>query len=156
MLSTSPQQRVSNYYIDQDRPCYRIDEEKGFYGPDDRLHKKGEIIYFDDEPSFNMHPMNDLAKKAKLELLEKLDTHGRAVAAATGKAYTSLADALKNAREFAQQSSSILRLGEQEDAPLLGKRKPGRPRVEQVVPMDGPAEITDVKKKKLSATDETI
>lgn len=157
MLSPTPHSQRSTIYIPQDRPVYRIDNPRGFFGPDDILHKTGEVIYFDDEPSIDMHPLNDLATERKLALLKKLDGYGREVAEKTGKAYNSLADALQNARSLAQQSgnsSSIMRLGEDEAVPLLGKRKPGRPKVEKIQPMDGPAEIVETKRK--TPTEESL
>lgn len=147
MLSPTPHMQRSAIYIPQDRPVYRVEDPRGFFGPDDILHPQGSVIYFDDEPAFHMHPLNDLATARKLELLKKLDEHGRQVAAMTGKAYNSLADALENARTLAKQSGSILRLGEEEAVPLLGKRKPGRPKVEKIQPTEGPAEIVEIKRK---------
>lgn len=152
MLSPTPHAKRSTFYIPQDRPVYRVENPRGFFGPDDILHPQGSVLYFDDEPSIDMEPMNDIATARKLELLKKLDDCGRQVAAATGKAYNSLADALQNARSLAQQSGSILRLGEEEAVPLLGKRKSGRPKIEKIQPTEGPEEIVETKRKTVGPT----
>jgi hypothetical protein len=88
-LLTAPPVREATPQIPQDVPCYRIMEEKGFY-VDDRLIPQGKIIAWDEEPSLNMDPLNELAVEKYKEFLAKLDTFGKEKSLVDKKHYTPL------------------------------------------------------------------
>lgn len=119
-LSPIPQSRQTlPVYIQNDRPAYQLE------GPcylDDEYRYEGEFVYWDDTPNEQMRPLNDLAFTAKKEYLDKLDAKGREVAAKTGMAYTSLADALEQARALAaKQGTETLIINKSPE--ILGKKK---------------------------------
>lgn len=127
-LSPVPPRHQPTLVIPQDRPVYRITDEKGFFGPDDTLYAEGSILGYDDEPNPAMEPLNALAEQKMTKYLEKLDAEGRKVANKNGKSYTSLADAFEQSREMAKQESKKVQvIGGREMAPLMGaKKKPGK------------------------------
>lgn len=121
-LSPIPPQ-ASNIVIPQDRPVYKI-KEGSFFGPDDTKYEAGSYIAWTEEPNLEMEPMNELAKTAMLGYLKQLDDAGRAVAAKTGKAWTSLADAHENAYALAQKESKAFEvLSSTKQVPLMGAKK---------------------------------
>lgn len=75
-------------FIPQDRPVYRILNVAGFFGPDDHLYPEGAVIAFQDEPNEDMEPLNQLAKEALENYLNKLDDFARAVAKKNGRQFS--------------------------------------------------------------------
>lgn len=72
----------------EERPAYRVLDPAGFFGPDMRLWEEGSEIYLDGEPSVEMEPLNDAAKRKMTALYEKLDELGRAAAEKAGRPFT--------------------------------------------------------------------
>lgn len=141
-LSPLPPQRQAALTIPQDRPVYRIDSEKGFFGPDDCLYAYGSMIVWMDEPNPDMEPMNSLAHEAKVKYLEKLDSYARKVAEKTGNSYTSMSDAYKNSLELAKQDAKKIELvGSKQQVPLMGAKKRGPKKIEKVE-FEQPAPLT--------------
>ena len=127
-----------------ERPAYRVLDPAGFFGPDDTLYLEGAEIYLDTEPSVEMEPLNEAARKKMEALLNKLDDMGRAVAEKLGRPFVgrprNLEGALELATSIERQNRSVM--GDKnkhvdsietiakEDVPQLGtpKRGPGRPK----------------------------
>lgn len=147
-LSPVPPKAAAPVFVPQDRPVYRIKEGK-FFGPDDTMRYEGDLVVWRDEPNLEMEPMNDLAQKAMLAYLEKLDECGRKVAEKTGKNYNSLADAHTNAMALATQESKQFEvLSGPKQIPLMGARKEGKT-VETVQVDVKPATVLSEPKTKL-------
>lgn len=129
-LSPIPPQRQMAPVITNDRPAYMITDEKGFYGPDDRLYNPGELIYWDEEPNQNMNPLNDKAREAMKKYLAKLDGYGRKMAEKNGRMYTGLEDAFQQALDSAQQDAKRVQvITELPVTPLMGAKKDGHKKV---------------------------
>lgn len=117
--------------IPDDVPVYRVKEGK-FY-VDDRLLEEGAIIICQEEPNQEMEPLNELAKVAMLEYLEKLDKHGMEVAAKLGKAYVSTKDAFQNSMQLAKEDGRrVSVLNERREIPTLGAEKNGPVKAQEI------------------------
>jgi hypothetical protein len=102
---------------------YRIKEGK-FFGPDDTLYAAGSYVIWKGEPNMEMEPMNAMAHNNMLAYTKKIDEFGREVAAKTGKAWNSLADAHANAYALAQKESKTFEpLNANKQIPLMGAKK---------------------------------
>ena len=113
--------------IPQDRPVYRVGEDK-FYGSDDRLYEENDLIEYDDEPNENFTPMNDLAMTEMKKYLKKLDAAGQKVAEKLGVAWTSREDAFENAQMLAKEDAKKINLISDKKTPtVMGTKKRGRP-----------------------------
>jgi hypothetical protein len=135
MLGLSPvPPRANHIVIPQDRPVYKVTDEKGFFGEDDCLYPMGSIICWSGPLNPNLEPLNELAYQNLKEYLEVLDAEGRKVAEKNGTAYRGLTGALESARKLEEMESKRLQpLGVEKQVPLMGaKRKPGRPKVERL------------------------
>lgn len=132
-LSPVPPRPQAQLVISPDRPAYRVVGKRGFFGPDDVLYEQGSAIYLDSEPTLDLEPLNDMALQAKREFLQKLDDEGKKVSALTGKSYRSYSDAFENARALAtKEAKQVEVVGYNEQVPLMGAKKRGRPKVEKV------------------------
>ncbi len=137
LFNAPPGRNFQPVIIPQDVAVYRIKEGKFFC--DDVLYEEGSIIAWADEPNQEMEPLNAMAIAAMKKYLLKLDGHGRAVAAATGKMYISLSEAFSNAYELAkQEGKKVTLLNGREEPNILGKRRTGPTRAKQ---LDLPADI---------------
>ncbi len=118
--------------IPQERPVYRVGEDK-FYGSDDRLYEENDLIEYDDEPNENFIPMNDLAKAKMRTYLKKLDVAGQKVAEKLGVAWTSREDAFENAQQLAKEDAKKINLISAKAAPtVMGAKKRGRPPINKI------------------------
>ncbi len=132
-LFHTPPRAKSDPAIPQDRPVYRILNEKGFFGPDDSLHPEGAIIVLYDTPNEDMEPLNALAVTALEDYLAGLEESERAVAKSNGKNFLGrrrnkeemLADATENARRLES-------VGREGGVPLMGAKKSGQKRISKV------------------------
>lgn len=79
--------KESIQYIRDDRPAYRVLDERGFFGDDDSLHLLDSEIYWDGEPNEQLEPLNQMAHDNMETYLNKLDRLGREVQDKTGKAF---------------------------------------------------------------------
>lgn len=124
-----------------ERPAYRILSTAGFFSDNDTLYEEGAEIYFDGEPSVEMEPMNEAARKRYTEMLERLDDLGRKTAEKLGRPWTGyrrdLSGALEIATAVQKQEMAVMNAKkeattekiEHDETPMLGvKRKPGRPK----------------------------
>ena len=118
--------------IPQDRPVYRVGEDK-FYGSDDRLYEENDLIEYDDEPNESFTPMNDLAMAEMKKYLKKLDAAGQKVAEKLGVAWTSREDAFENAQMLAKEDAKKINLISAKPTPtVMGAKKRGRPPVNKL------------------------
>lgn len=125
-----------------ERPMFRITATAGFFGPNDTLYEEGAEIYLPEglEPCVEMEPMNDSAKVLYTKMIDNLDDLGRKTAEKLGRPYTGYRRDLSGALEIAtlvqKQEMAVMNAQknieiekvEKEETPVLGKRKPGRPR----------------------------
>lgn len=140
LFAQPPQRNYQPVVIPQDVPVYRIKEGKFFC--DDVLYEQGSIISWPDEPNMEMEPMNALAIENMKFYLEKLDGFGRDVAKATGKAYISLSDAFANSHELAkQQGSRVTLLNGREEPNILGKKRVGPTRAQELKIPEASAQV---------------
>jgi len=96
--------------IPTDRPVYRVLDEKGFFGPDDTLHREGEVIVLWDEPNMEMEPLNEMAKERFEKAATKLELSGREVANFNGRYFAPTAtkeDMIDNATSDARRVRSL-------------------------------------------------
>ena len=107
-----------------DRPAYRILAEAGFFGPDCHLYKRGDAIYFDDEPNEEMEPLNELAQKAHRAYFEKLDQGAAEAAAKNGRVFVGRARTLDEKVAFATADAKRISLVEGDGGVPLMKGKP--------------------------------
>lgn len=118
--------------IPQERPVYRVGEDK-FYGSDDRLYEENDLIEYDDEPNENFTPMNSLAMAQMKTYLKKLDAAGQKVAEKLGVAWTSREDAFENAQQLAKEDAKKINLISAKPAPtVMGAKKRGRPPINKI------------------------
>lgn len=126
-LSPIPPQKQGAVFIKEDRPTYRITDEKGFFAPNDKLYPEGSVIKYNGEPNPNMEPLNELAIGKMREYLKKLDKLGKDASVKAGKSYVSLADAFDTARELeaqrAAETSDVEELTNNKQVPLMGIAK---------------------------------
>ena len=99
-LSPTPPSPQAQIYIDEDTPCYRVIEKRGFVDDQDRLWEKGRMIYWEGPPSMGLEPMNDLAEVAMLEHLERLDKLADDVNKLKGTGHASLVNAYEARRRI--------------------------------------------------------
>lgn len=125
-----------------ERPMFRITATAGFFGPNDTLYEEGAEIYFDGEPCVEMEPVNEAARVKYTAMIEKLDELGRKTAEKLGRPYTGYRRDLSGALEIAtlvqkqemavmnapKKEAEMIEKVEKEEAPVLGRRKPGRPK----------------------------
>lgn len=135
---------VSLVDYDAERPAYRILATSGFFGPDHTLYEEGSEIYFDGEPSEEMEPLNDAARRKMVAYLEKLEELGRQAAEKAGRPFAGRPRSLDGGLALATaiQRSEMSVLGAKpvqtdiiekiaaDEVPTTGytKRKQGRPR----------------------------
>ena len=118
--------------IPQERPVYRVGEDK-FYGSDDRLYEENDLIEYDDEPNENFIPMNALATEQMRKYLKKLDAAGQKVAEKLGVAWTSREDAFENAQQLAKEDAKKINLISVKETPtVMGAKKRGRPPINKI------------------------
>ena len=118
--------------IPQERPVYRVGEDK-FYGSDDRLYEENDLIEYDDEPNENFIPMNSLATAKMKQYLKKLDLAGQKVAEKLGVAWTSREDAFENAQQLAKEDAKKINLISAKETPtVMGAKKRGRPPINKI------------------------
>jgi hypothetical protein len=141
-LFLSPPRPVNMPDIPQDRPVFRILDEKGFFGPDDTLYSAGALVVLYDEPSVDMEPLNDLAQTAFNTMLDKLEAGAREVAKKSGKMFIGTPrtkeEMINGASDAARSSASIM--GEKKTS------KSVKHRIDAVEPGATP-EMGDTKKK---------
>ncbi len=127
-LSPVPPRPAQALAIPQDVPVYRV---KSACYLDDDLYTEGAVLTWPDEPNLEMEPMNELAQKAMIKFLEKLDIEGQKVAEKTGKSYSGYKDAYENSLVLAQQDGKRVQLvTDKKMAPLMRGNK--KTRVEKV------------------------
>lgn len=117
--------------IPQDIPVYKILDEHGFYGSDDRLYLAGEIITLEDEPNEDMEPMNALARERLQAYLDKLDGFAKLAAEKHGRAFVGRARTLDAAITMATQDARRVQLVKGDGGiPIMGGKKRGpKPRM---------------------------
>ena len=120
--------------IREDRPAYRIIDERGFFC-DDNLWPNGSIVYYSEEPNEQMEPLNELAREAMMVYLTKLDGFAKEVALKDGKRFVSraknLEDAMADLRDRAKAPE--LKQGDGGTPILSGKRKNSAPKAQSVL-----------------------
>ena len=98
--------------IPQNKPVFRILNEKGFFGPDDTLHQMGSLIVLHDTPNEDMEPMNDLAREKMEEYLDSLEESARKVAETNGRHFAgrprNKEDMMANASEDMRNNTAIM------------------------------------------------
>lgn len=136
-------------FIEEDRPAYRILNEKGFFAPNCHLYLEGDAIYFDGEPNEDMEPLNEMAHVKLKELFVKLDGFAEEFAKANGKKYAGrvrsveehLANSSMNARapQLIKGGAGVPIMGatpknatsvqpiERPEVPQTGQKRRGRP-----------------------------
>ncbi len=62
--------------VKQDRPAYGIADPKGFFDNKDKFWNMGEALYYDEEPSLVMIPLNKMAHDKIQALYDKLNAFG--------------------------------------------------------------------------------
>lgn len=128
-----PKQRIEPT-IPQDVPVYRVIDEKGFYC-DDNLIPKDEIIIWEEEPNPMMQPMNELAHKAFVEYLTKLDVFGKELAEREKKTYVSQLKQYQASLgiEEGEDNRRAKVLGGRSDTPIMGAKRKGPAKAQRVV-----------------------
>jgi len=138
LFLTPPRAKIDPV-IPQNKPVYRVLDEKGFFGPDDTLHPEGEIIVLHDEPNINMEPMNDLAKDRLRIVMKKLNESSKHVADANGRYFApqtqSVDDMLSNATEDARRIKS---LSNPDGVAIMGAKLDSSKRIESAFPEEVP------------------
>ena len=76
--------------VKQDVPAYGIGDPKGFYDNKDKFWQMGEALYYTEEPSLVMVPLNKLAHEKIQALYDKLNAFGDETAKKKKTAYTPL------------------------------------------------------------------
>ncbi len=61
--------------VKQDKPAYGV-INNGFYDNNDKFWNPGEALYYDEEPSLNMVPLNKMAHERIQGLYDKLNAFG--------------------------------------------------------------------------------
>lgn len=74
--------------VKQDRPAYGVTDPKGFFDNKDKFWNMGEALYYEEEPSLVMVPLNKLAHDRLAALYEKLNAFGNEKARKDKTAYT--------------------------------------------------------------------
>lgn len=132
LFLTPPRPRVDPP-IPQNKPVFRVLNEKGFFGPDDTLHPMGSLIVLYDFPNEDMEPMNDLAREKMEDYLDSLEESARKVAEINGRFFSgrprNKEDMLANASEDARR-----------DTVIMGAKMDTSKRIEGI----GPQEVPDV------------
>lgn len=124
-LLPAPPRQEPAVNIPQDVACYRVMDEKGFY-VDDRLIPYGKPIMWEEEPSLNMEPLNELAIDAYKKFLAKLDKFGQEKALADKKHYTPLLSRFENkvkAEEEIVDNRRAKVLGVQKEVAVMGAKR---------------------------------
>src|SRR6185312_6025362 len=94
MLALNPNARLDKTApyvrprVKQDRPAYGISDPKGFFDNKDKFWNMGEALYFEDEPSLVMVPLNKLAHEKLQALYDRLNDLGNKKAQKDKTAYT--------------------------------------------------------------------
>ena len=134
-LFQSPPQQKIDPIIPQDRPVYRVLNEKGFYGPDDALHPEGEIIVLYDVPNEDMEPMNELARAAFEKYIDSLEESARVVAEKNGRFF---AGRPRTKEEMIANASADARISQTTANPngvkIMGAKLDSRRRIGRVGP----------------------
>lgn len=84
-------ERVAPYVrpkVKQDRPAYGISDQRGFFDNKDKFWGIGEALYYDEEPSLVMVPLNKMAHERLQLLYDKLNAFGAEKAKKDKVAYT--------------------------------------------------------------------
>jgi len=132
-LSPIPPKAAAPIVISDERPAYRITAAAGFYGPDDTLYPENSLIYWDEQPSVEMEPLNKLAREAKKAYLEKLDEMGQAASEKLGKAYTGYNNAAETAIELERLNAKQVQvIGAPSDKKPMGNPKKGMGKVDSI------------------------
>lgn len=151
LFSSPPRQSYMPVAIPQDVPAYKI--KSGKFYVDDELLPEGTFITFEGEPNVEMEPMNTLAFDKMREYLAKLDVMGRKKADRDEKAYVSLLESFDHVHSYHEQGGKkVAILNREEDVPLMGGKKRGRPRIEkiEIAAVDEASRVHEVGKKAVS------
>lgn len=95
MLALNPNARLDKAApyvrprVKQDRPAYGV-TDKGFYDNKDKFWNPGEALYYDEEPSLNMVPLNKLGHDKLQALYDKLNAFGNEKSKKDKTSYTLL------------------------------------------------------------------
>jgi hypothetical protein len=154
-LSPIPPQAAAPIVISDERPAYRITSQAGFFGPDDTLYPEGTMMYWDEQPSLEMQPLNRLAREAKKKYLESLDDLGKIAAEKLGKGYTGYTNAHENAIEIERLNAKQVQvIGGVPEKKVLGDPSKGA-KVETIT-AGGETPMTGERTKTLSLGKNTV
>ena len=154
-LFHQPPRQKNDPVIPEDRPCYRILDEKGFWGPDDTLHLVNEIIVLWDVPNENMEPMNAMARERFEKYIDSLEESARKVAELNGRYFAgrprTKEEMIANASADARRVQS---LSNPTGTPIMGAKNNSSKRIQRI----GDDSISDVgmSKEKQRSKIETI
>lgn len=119
--------------IPADKPVFRILTEQGYFGPDDTLHRMGELIVLFDEPNEDMEPMNDMARKSLESHLDKLETSSREVAKFNGRHFAGRARTKDEMLDHATSDSRrVQSLSNPGGVAIIGAKKDNSLRIQSV------------------------
>lgn len=136
LFTTPPQARQNQQpiVITNEKPAYRVLDERGLFA-DDQLWLAGSVIYYEDEPNEDMEPLNEKAREAMKIYIEKLDACAEEVAKKTGKRFVArsrnLEDAMNDIREDTRRVS-LVQDGKDGGVPIMGAKRRGRPKITKV------------------------
>ena len=114
--------RTQMVSVPQDRPVYRVSDQK-FFGPDGVLYEEGDIISLRGDPTAEMTPLNAMAEENMRKYLAKLDKKGEEVAAKNGTSYTGLVDAFETAIQYHQSEEGMSKLASIEQLNVERKKE---------------------------------
>lgn len=139
-LSPIPPRQPAQVYIDEDVPCYKIIEKRGFLDDQDHLWEQGRLIYWEGTPSMGLEPMNDIAEVAMREHLEKLDKLADEVNKLKGTGHTSLVNAYEARRRIREldKRQNGLAADAEENLPIMRANKAKVSKARAVEPGPGP------------------
>lgn len=136
LFLTPPQVRQAQQplVVTNDRPAYRVLDERGLFA-DDTLWPAGSVIYFDDEPNEELEPLNEKARDVMRAYIQKLDAYAEDVAKKTGKRFIgrsrNLEDAMNDLREDSRRVS-LVQDGKDGGVPIMGAKRRGKPKISKV------------------------
>lgn len=130
------------------KPVYKILAEHGFFGPDCKLWKEGEVIIYTDEPNLEMKPMNAAARDAMDKYVSKMTEFARAKAEKDGKPFSGLPvdmisaldDAVESAYADNRKIAGFDEVGNGK-VPMRNRLKASDPRIAAVVSVDPAKEL---------------
>lgn len=151
-LFLNPPRMRMDPQIPQDRPVYKILDEKGFYGPDDTLHPEGSIIVLHDVPNENMEPMNDMARERMEAYLDELEESARKVAEQNGRHFSGRPRSKEEMLNFASEDARRLQSVQNPNGVrVMGAKMDVSNRIEPVGPKETPevASVDKIKRAKI-------